>query len=100
MNDQALIDRANKAKALIDSPIYQEGFENCRAAIIRAIELTPLSNTESAEDLRRCLKLLRDVRANLETAIKQGQLPAFRLAEAENRRKNPLRGIFGRKHIA
>jgi len=53
-----------------------------------------LSETETAEDLRRCLKLLRDVRANLELALNQGKIASFRLAEEEKRRTNPLRHLF------
>lgn len=97
MNDAELIERSTKARAILESPLYQESYENCRAAIIARIEQTPLANHEVAEDLRRCLKLLRDVRANLELSMKQGKTAQFRLAEEEARRKNPLRGIFGPK---
>ncbi len=47
MSDQSLIDRATKAKALLESAIYQESFENCRAAIVLAIEMTPLYPTRN-----------------------------------------------------
>ena len=93
-NEQKLVDRAARAQAVLESDIYQEAWENTRAAIIQLIEKTPLSETETAEDLRRCLKLLRDVRANLELVLNQGKIASFRLAEEEKRRKNPLRNLF------
>lgn len=91
MND---IERANKAKAVLESPAYQEAYDLVRQAIIERIEKCPLSETPTAEDLRRCLKLLRDVRANMTTAINTGKLVSFRLEQDEVRRKNPLRHLF------
>jgi hypothetical protein len=49
---------------------------------------------KNAEDFRKCLKLLKAVRLNLEGAIKSGQLEQFQMNELEKRRANPLRGIF------
>ena len=54
------LDRATKAKAVLESPVYNESYEMVRNAIIDRIEKCPLSDTQVAEDLRRCLKLLRD----------------------------------------
>lgn len=88
------LDRLAKAKALLDNPLYEDSYEMCRKAIIERIEKCPLSDVAVAEDLRRCLKLLRDVRANLETCINTGKLVQFRLQEDEKRRINPLRNIF------
>ena len=86
--------RAVKAKAILDSPIYEEAYANVRMAILTAIEKAPMADTAQCEDLRKCLRLLRDVRANFELAVKQGQVIDFQLAEELERRKNPLRGIF------
>lgn len=94
MNEGAILDRATKAKALIENPMYGESFEMVRKAIYSRIEACPIADTATAEDLRKCLKLLRDVRANLDIAINSGKIVQFDLAEAEKRRKNPLRGIF------
>ena len=89
-----IIDRANKAKAVLESPAYQEAYDLCRAAIIERIEKCPLSDTQTAEDLRRCLKLLRDVRLNLETVLNSGKIEQFNLDEVAKRRSNPLRSFF------
>jgi hypothetical protein len=94
MNPAQSIERANRAKAILDNPMYDESFELCRLAIIDRIEKCPMSDKESAEDLRKCLKLLRDVKANLAVALNHGKLDAFRVAEEAKRSANPFRGIF------
>lgn len=88
------IERANKAKGIIDNPMYAESFDLCRLAIIERIEKCPLNDTDTAENLRKCLRLLRDVRANLTEAINAGKLDAFNIQEAETAKKNPFKGLF------
>jgi hypothetical protein len=94
MNEAAIIDRAVKAKAILDNPMYAQSFDMVRLSILNLIEKCPISDTESAENLRKCLKLLRDVRANLDAALNSGKIVQFDIAEAELKRKNPLRGFF------
>ena len=88
------IERADKAKAILESPLFQEAFEIVRAALINGLEASPTADVANAEDFRKCLKLLKSVRLNLEVAINRGKLELFQLQEQEKRRKNPLRGIF------
>lgn len=88
------IDRANKAKAILESQLFEEAFALVRGKLIEGMENCPLADTAVAEDFRRCLKLLRSVRLNLETAVNSGKIEQFRLTEAEKRKANPLRGIF------
>lgn len=85
------IDQANKAKAVLEAPGFNEAFKATREQIIRGIEACPLADAQKAEDLRRCLKLLNDVRMNLETAVNGGKLEAFRIEQQEKRRSNPFR---------
>jgi hypothetical protein len=94
MNPTQSIERANRAKAILDNPMYHEAYEMCRLAIIDRIEKCPISDTASAEDLRKCLKLLRDVRANLMVALNHGKLDAFRIEEEAKKTANPFRGLF------
>jgi hypothetical protein len=88
------IERADKAKAILESPLYQEAHDGVRAAIIERIEKCSLTDTQTAEDLRRCLKLLKDVRLNLEVMLNHGKLERFNLAQEQARAKNPLRNLF------
>jgi len=88
------IERADKAKAILQSLLFMEAFEMVRGRLITGIENCPVKDVETAEDFRKCLKLLRAVRQHLEVAINTGKLEAFRLEEAEKRKANPLRGLF------
>jgi len=88
------LDRADKAKAILESPVYHEAWEGVRNAIIDRIEKCSLTDTQTAEDLRRCLKLLKDVRLNMQVMLQAGKVEAFKLAEEEKRLKNPLRNYF------
>jgi hypothetical protein len=81
MNDAQTLDRGIRAKQLLESDIYQEGWDACRQAILSLIESTPLANVDQAEDLRRCLKLLRDVKLNLEMFVKLGANAQFKIAQ-------------------
>jgi hypothetical protein len=88
------MERANRAKAILEDPLYQESYELCRLAIHDRIEKLPLAEVGAAEDLRKCLRLLRDVRANMIEALNTGKVAAFRIAEDEKVKKNPLKGLF------
>lgn len=94
MNESIILDRANKAKALLDNPMFAEAFEMVRLAIHAGIEKCPLSETDSAENLRKCLKLLRDVKLNLTATLESGKIVQFNIAQSEAKRKNPLKGFF------
>ena len=84
------IDRATKAKAILESYVFADAFKNVREEIIRRLE-SPQTDTETAEDLRRCLRVVGSVKTNLEAAISGGKLEVFRLEQDEKRKKSPLR---------
>jgi len=88
------VDRADKARAILESPVYIEAWDAVRNAIIERIERCSLTDTQTAEDLRRCLKLLKDVRLNIEVMLKDGKVEAFKLSAEADRAKNPLRNFF------
>lgn len=89
-----IVDRATKAKAILESPVFEHAFTETRNKLIAALENCTLTETQQAEDLRRCLRLLKDVRTNLAKAVNSGTLEAFRLEETEKRKRNPLRNYF------
>jgi len=88
------IERAQRAKAILEDPIYQEAWDMTRMRLIESLEALSVEESAKAEDYRKCLKMLKGVRINLETMLNSGKLEAFRLEEARKRRDNPLRGIF------
>lgn len=79
MSVEADLDRANRARAIIDNPTYQESFDLVRQAIIEQWEATPIRDRDGAHELKLMLKLLGDTRANLERAIADGKLAAHEL---------------------
>lgn len=81
-------DRGAKADALLKNDMFNEGFALVRSAILERLEHWPLTDSGGAEQLRMMLKLLRDVRANFEQAVKDGKVAAFRLDE-ERRNLSP-----------
>lgn len=75
--------RADQAARLLADPVLAEAFQSVREAILRKIEECPIRDTEGAERARLMLKLLRDVRGNLELAIQDGKVEQLRLEEAQ-----------------
>lgn len=87
MTIEADLDRAARAKAVLDNTAYQEAFEDVRRAIHEAWEAAPVRDTEGQQILKLQLKLLSDVRANLDRAIADGKMAAI---ELDQRRKATL----------
>jgi hypothetical protein len=87
MNIESDLDRAARAKAILDNPTFQESFDLVRQAIHDQWEATPIRDHDGAHELKLMLKLLGDVRANLERAIADGTMAAH---ELEFRRKSNL----------
>lgn len=80
------LEQGAKAEKLLKDETLAEAFENVRQAIFQKIEQTPLRDHEGLADLRRMLKLLRDVRANLERALRDGKLAARELEIQKDRK--------------
>jgi hypothetical protein len=84
--------RGSKAEKLLKDKMLSEAFDAVRQAIFDRIEQTPLRDDEGLRDLRRMLKLLKDVRANLEAAVRDGKLAAEDLKLT--RERNSRFGVF------
>lgn len=90
MNEGQILERANKAKGVLENPMYAESFEMVHKAILKQIEDCPLGDVATAEALRKCLRLLRDVKANLDVALQQGKVVSFRI-EQERAKEERIR---------
>lgn len=88
------LDRAQKAKAVLEASAFKDAFEATRSRLIDGLIACKMEDTKNAEEFRLCLKLLDSVKLNLETAVNSGKIDAFRLEEKEKRSKNPLRNYF------
>ncbi len=87
MTLEADIDRANRAAQILNNPVFSEAFDLVSKAIHDAWESAPIRDTEGQHYLKLQLKLLSDVRANLERAIADGKHAAV---ELDHRRKPTL----------
>jgi hypothetical protein len=92
MSIEADLDRADRAKSILNNPTYQESFDLVRQAIHEQWEATPIRDHEGAHELRLMLKLLGDVKAQLDIAIADGKVAAAEL----NRRNQPKLADFRR----
>lgn len=89
MSLQDEVTRGQKADKLIHDPTLCEAFDLVRDAIIAKWEQTPLRDRDGAHELKLMLKLLGDVRANLEQAIADGKLAAAELQQQARRELSP-----------
>lgn len=81
------IDRAHRAKQVLDNPAFSEAFDLVAQAIHEAWEAAPVRDVEGQQLLKLQLKLLGDVRANLDRAIADGSMAVL---ELDHRRKSNL----------
>jgi hypothetical protein len=75
------IDRADKAQRILNDEIFKESFESVRQALLSKFEAAPVNDAEGMVKVRLCLKLLNDVRANLEAVIRDGKVEEFNIQE-------------------
>lgn len=84
------IERGDRAAKLLGDPLLSDAFAAVEAAIHDQWAATPVRDRDGAHELRLMLKLLRDVRANLERAVADGKVETLRI-EQEKRRFNFFR---------
>lgn len=95
MSDQAIrakLERAEKVQRLLKDPEIVAAFDNCKQAIFQKIEQTPIRDAEGLTQLRLCLKLLNDVKANLENVLNEGKAIEFNIEKAKQGFLRRLRG--------
>jgi|688.fasta_scaffold117774_3 hypothetical protein len=91
MTDAERVRRADAAKRLLEDALMAEAFASVRTAILQRIEDAPLRDRDGVHELKLMLKLLRDVRGNLETFIRDGKIAALHIEEERKKRRF---GIF------
>ena len=85
MSLQDDLDRGVKAERLLNDDTLTKAFEDVRAAIYSQWEAAPIRDHEGAHELKLMLKLLGDVRANLEHAVQDGKIAATELQRLNSR---------------
>ena len=92
MSDKEKIGRAERVEKLLRDPELIAAFDNTKQAIFQKIEQTPIRDTEGLLHLRLCLKLLGDVRANLDAVVNDGKMAEFKIEQEKKRRFTMFRG--------
>lgn len=87
MSLQDDLDRGQRAERLLNDETLRKAFDDVAAAIHAQWERCPIRDLEGAHELKLMLKLLTDVRANLERAVSDGKLAA---AELQQKRRANL----------
>ena len=89
MSLQEDLDRGARAEKLLNDSMLAEAFDLVAKAIHERWAECPLRDKEGAHELKLQLKLLGDVRANLERAVSDGKLAAAELKLQARRDLSP-----------
>lgn len=86
---QEEIDLGVKAKRALDDPALTKAFADVEAAIMSTWAKSPIRDKDGQFELRLMMKLLGDVRANLERAVTDGKLAELQIQQ----RKSPIQKL-------
>lgn len=81
--------RGEQARQVMENEIYIEAWKSVREAIISAWESAPIRDKEGQNELKLMLKLLTDVRKNVETVMQTGKMAKIAI-ERESMFKNAV----------
>ena len=87
MSDKEVLEKASKAERLLADPLLTESFDAIRMAILDKIEAAPVRDRDGVHELKLMLKLLRDVRGNLEQAVRDGKFVTLRTRSEDEEKK-------------
>lgn len=73
------MERAARAKSILEDSAYQDAYEAVRAAIIEQWEQCPIRDKEGAHELKLMLKIHKDIEAHMRKAVKDGEFAAEEL---------------------
>jgi hypothetical protein len=77
-----------RAQRLLEDQVLVKAFDDVRLAIIERWESCPIRDTEGQHELKLMLRVLADVRGNIELAVHNGKLAAEEL-RTRNRALTP-----------
>lgn len=87
LSEKELLNRASKAKALISDPELAAAFSAVRDALIERFETCPIRDIDGQHEIKLMLKLLNDVRANLNSVIDSGKVIEYRISMLEKAKR-------------
>jgi hypothetical protein len=87
LNEKTAVSRAQKAQVLLEDNELKAAFAAVREAILTAIEDCPIRDRDGVHELKLQLKLLNDVRANLQSVVNTGKVIEYRISMLERAKK-------------
>jgi hypothetical protein len=93
ISDAKILRKADGAKNLMENEAMRDAFAGVKAALLERFEACPIRDIEGQHEIKLMLKLLNDVRANLQSMIDSGKVVESRksLLERANRGLNAFR---------
>lgn len=85
--DREALHRAEKAKALLGNSELTGAFSAVRESLLLRIEECPIRDHEGVHELKLQLKLLADVRANIQSVVNTGKVIEYRTTMLERAKK-------------
>jgi len=94
-----IIGKADRAKRLLNDPELKQAFQDVEDAIIRTWKESSQEDVAGHTYLKQALHILSSVTANLERAVSDGKLKAFRIEQEEKEVTflGDIRGRLSRK---
>lgn len=74
------VNRAQRAAAILNDPIWVEAYERLRQEIFSAWETSPARDVEGREVLALSVKLLAQLRAHMESLMDSGEMASVELS--------------------
>ena len=79
--------RANRAKSLLEDAELTAAFNGVRTALLERFEACPIRDIEGQHEIKLMLKLLADVRANLQSVVDSGKVIEYNVSMLERARR-------------
>lgn len=87
MTDAQILRKADQAKSILENEAMRDAFAGVRAALLDKFEQCPIRDKEGQHEIKLMLKLLGDVRANLQSMIDSGKVIESRHSVLERAKK-------------
>ena len=78
MTDHEILARKDAAEQLLANPEFTKAFEAVRQALLDRFEECPVRDIDGQHEIKLMLKLLGDVKANLQSVIDSGKVVIHR----------------------
>lgn len=95
IDDREAMVRADRARSILENSEFAAAFAAVRESLLTKIEEAPIRDREAVHECKLMLKLLNDVRANLQSVVNTGKVIESRTTMLDMARKG-LNNAFRR----